>query len=115
LTCWYLDAERVCKRSPLEFKGRQIYLEFYWPINQQFSEKSSDFEEQGDTATIVVTGFSQKTTQNTLEMYFESTRRSGGGDILNVPKFDKENKIARITFQDSKGISVMLYFLNVFV
>ncbi|KAK3607180.1 hypothetical protein CHS0354_007095 [Potamilus streckersoni] len=47
--------------------------------------------------TLAIQGFSSDTNQEVLEMYFENSRRSGGGDI---EEFEIKDGIAYVTFKE---------------
>ena len=55
-----------------------------------------------DGRTIEVSGIEPTTTDDAIEMFFESKRRSGGGTIEHVHR-DKNNCVAHVTFEDKKG------------
>ena len=55
-----------------------------------------------DDHTIQVRGFSAATSDETIESFFESKRRSGGGDIKNI-KIDRANDVIYITYCDPTG------------
>ena len=58
-------------------------------------------EEVEDKLTIIVSGLRSTTTKDTVFDYFENSRRSGGGEVLNVD-FNKQAD-AVVTFQEVKG------------
>ena len=58
-------------------------------------------EEVEDNLTIIVSGLKSTTTKDTVLYYFENSRRSGGGEVLNVDF--KEQGDAVVTFQEVKG------------
>ena len=61
-------------------------------------------ESDEDTGTILeVCGFKPGTTEDMLSMYFESTRRSGGGEVLEVEVDEAKNK-ATVMLADKSGI-----------
>ncbi|KAL3865248.1 hypothetical protein ACJMK2_006863 [Sinanodonta woodiana] len=53
----------------------------------------------GLSKTVEVRGFSMKTSQELMEMYFENSRRSGGGDLEEVKISDE---VAYITFIEAE-------------
>ena len=59
-------------------------------------------EEVEDKLTIIVSGLKSTTTKDTVLFYFENSRRSGGGEVLNVD-FNEQGD-AVVTFQEVKGI-----------
>lgn len=58
-------------------------------------------EEVEDKLTIIVSGLKSTTTKDTVLYYFENSRRSGGGEVLNVD-FNEQGD-AVVTFQEVKG------------
>ena len=56
-----------------------------------------DKEEAQESRTIELTGLAPKTTKDSIEMFFENTRRSGGGDVEHVD-FTPGQGIAVVTF-----------------
>ncbi|KAL3865239.1 hypothetical protein ACJMK2_006854 [Sinanodonta woodiana] len=53
----------------------------------------------GGITTVEVRDFSKKTSQEVIEMYFENSRRSGGGDLEEVKIRDE---VAYITFKEAE-------------
>ncbi|KAL3865238.1 hypothetical protein ACJMK2_006853 [Sinanodonta woodiana] len=53
----------------------------------------------GISNTVEVRGFSKKTSQELMEMYFENSRRSGGGNLEEVKIRDE---VAYITFKEAE-------------
>ena len=54
-----------------------------------------------DKLTIIVSGLRSTTTKDTVLYYFQNSRRSGGGEVLNVD-FNEQGD-AVVTFQEVKG------------
>ena len=61
------------------------------------SEGSSSDESELQSCTIEVSGVSKNTSQETVKMFFESRRKSGGAKVDNI-WFNKENGHYVITF-----------------
>lgn len=57
-------------------------------------------EKEEPARTIEVKGICKKTSQDTLENYFSSTRR--GGEISNI-QYDKNEGTAFVTFEKPEG------------
>ena len=75
--------EKACQRKPLE----NCYLSVKRvPISN----------------CICVSGFSKKTSESTLEYYFENERKSGGKDVTDV-KFNDEDNTCLVYFEDHAG------------
>ena len=65
-----------------------------------FSEGNMEVGDGGISTTVEVRGLSKKTSQELMEMYFENSRRSGGGDVEEVMIKDE---VAYITFKEAEG------------
>ena len=57
----------------------------------------SDMEEAQESRVIEVRGLAAATTKDSISMFFENTRRSGGGDVEHVD-YTPEEGIAVVTF-----------------
>ena len=57
----------------------------------------SDREEAQESRVIEVRGLSAATTKDSISMFFENTRRSGGGEVEHVD-YTPEEGIAVVTF-----------------
>ena len=55
-----------------------------------------------DGKTIEVRGLNTSTTDDAIEMFFESKRRSGGGPVEKVTR-DTDNNVTYVTFENTKG------------
>ncbi|KAL3865277.1 hypothetical protein ACJMK2_006890, partial [Sinanodonta woodiana] len=62
-------------------------------------EGNMEVGDGGISNTVEVRGFSKKTSQELMEMYFENSLRSGGGDVEEVMISDE---IAYITFKEAE-------------
>ena len=56
---------------------------------------------------IAVSGFKPSTDEEMLTMYFENTRKSGGGDIKEID-VNADKQQATITFVDDSGIKIII-------
>lgn len=61
-----------------------------------------DKEEAQESRVIEVNGLAATTTKDSIWMFFENTRRSGGGDVEHVD-FTPELGIAVVTFVNPKS------------
>jgi len=57
--------------------------------------------------TIEVSGIPSDTSEDYLRMYFESEKRSGGGELIHL-QYNQIEGTATITFQDHTGNTVFL-------
>lgn len=63
------------------------------------------------TNCIIVRGYSENTTEDRLEWYFENKKKSGVEGVTEI-KIDKEEDYCIIYFQDSKG---EVHFVKIFL
>ena len=83
---------------------------------QSDDEKHNDDD---DTAAehvnrmMAVSGFKPSTNEEMLTMYFENTRKSGGGDIKEID-VNADKQQATITFVDDPGINIIMIIPNRF-
>ncbi|XP_071792696.1 uncharacterized protein [Asterias amurensis] len=61
--------------------------------------KEAEAEVEEDEQLIEVTGYKKTTDIETLKLYFENLRRSGGGEIETIERYSKTGGV-RITFKD---------------
>ncbi|XP_021358903.1 uncharacterized protein LOC110453967 isoform X2 [Mizuhopecten yessoensis] len=76
-------------------------------VDLQEGEEDEDEEETEQLGMIKVTQVSPKTTEDTLTLFFESRKRTGGGDIKEMD-FRKESATAIITFKDPAVVKRVL-------
>ena len=55
-----------------------------------------------DGKTIEVRGINTSTTDDAIEMFFESKRRSGGDTVEKITR-DTDNNVAYVTFENAQG------------
>ncbi|XP_062581102.1 protein mono-ADP-ribosyltransferase PARP14-like isoform X2 [Saccostrea cucullata] len=95
--------KRVLGKMPILFSGVQIGVEEFRP---SLEVESADQEEVMESENILeVRGVSDRTSLDTVEMYFENTRRSGGGDIKNI---EEKEGVFYIVFEDESVIENVL-------
>ena len=58
--------------------------------------------------SILITGLSEKTSKQAIEMYFEN-ERNGGGKIYGDVIYQKDHQRAVVSFCDPEGIFEYLY------
>lgn len=92
--------KRVIEKLPILFNGVQIGIEVFLPdeIIEDVSEEAG--EDSENIRGVEVRGVSSKTSEDTVMMYFENTRRSGGGDIKSMKS---EDGVFYIIFEDEQG------------
>ena len=60
-------------------------------------------QEVWDGKSIEVRGLKSSTTHDTVELFFEDFRRSGGGSLEYV-HIDTENNVAHLVFEQPEGL-----------
>ena len=113
------DAKRVVEHKPHQLD--KLHIDVSW-VDE---EESGPTEEAGNvvdresaarnpeperTLTFSVSGFSPRTTEDTVRHYFENVRRSGGGEITELD-YSTEDCVAEITFLQVEGLCCC--FLNI--
>ena len=83
-------------KLPLLFNEVQIGVEKFQPVVKVGMEESQEESEM----ILEVRGVSPSTSEDTVMMYFENTRRSGGGDVKNMIKV--EDGVFHIIFEEEK-------------
>ena len=78
-------AQRVVQKSPLKVSGCEL--------------KISPFIVE---PMVRVSGISRSISDDMLELFFESEKRSGGGDIKKIDKYPASDMVI-ITFDDEQG------------
>ena len=75
-----------------------------------------DLKDTIETKAILVEGFNAKTNQEMVELFFENTKRSGGGEITDI-KMCQGSDRAVIWFAESAGKKLTqiteFYFIKV--
>ncbi|XP_013401660.1 poly [ADP-ribose] polymerase 14 isoform X2 [Lingula anatina] len=95
-------ASRVVDRGTFTLEGRE--LKAVWRENE---EDSTGIETTQVSATIEVHGIRAETSDETIEMFFENMKRSGGGDIQRLER-NLEKGVVWITFCDPSVASRVL-------
>lgn len=103
-----IAVKRVIGKLPILFNGVQIGVEEFRP-----DVRVDDFSEEPceDSENILeVRGVSSRTSDDTVVMYFENTRRSGGGEIKSMKS---EDGVFYIIFEDEQGNIAHLWNLYI--
>ena len=85
-------------KLPLFYYGIHIGVEKFQPDVQVGTEHSQEESEM----ILEVRGVSPSTSEDTVMMYFENTRRSGGGDVKTIMKV--EDGVFHIIFEEEQGM-----------
>ena len=108
----FLDAERVVGHKPHVLD--KLHIDVSW-LEEEESGSTEDAGNVVDregaartpeperTLTFYVSGFSPRTTEDTVRHYFENVRRSGGGEITEL-NYSTEECVAEITFLQVAGL-----------
>ena len=97
--CLFSDAART-NNSPQRVNGLSLDVTFF-AGEQQSLVQNAEQPESDDEASITIVVRGDLPTEDALLIYFENTRRSGGGDVLNM-EYNDEGDVA-ITFAEVKG------------
>ena len=89
-----LVAERVARHTQHKLDGVLIKV-----VQIPSAPMVSDIE---NTRSVVVEGLGPNITQDAILLYFENTRRSGGGEVESV-EMTSESNSAIVTFKEAKG------------
>ena len=106
------DAKRVVKHKPHILDKRYIVVSWLDEDGSRSTEAARNSVDRESAArepepegslTLSVSGFSPRTTEDTIRHYFENVRRSGGGEIAEL-NFSTEECVAEITFLEVAGL-----------
>ncbi|XP_045190679.2 uncharacterized protein LOC123547554 [Mercenaria mercenaria] len=108
-------AKRVEERGNHVVNKETLTVKLHTPNNKsKRSDKPEEtVEDKPETSgTIKVKGVDKSVSRDTVELYFENTKRSGGGDIDNVQSDEEEEDVLYITFKDKHGKSILCLVLE---
>ena len=91
----FAAVRRVCARSH-NLQGSNVQVEPY------SCDLDPDFLPELQPRTLQILFPDEMIDEETLELYFESSKRSGGGDISEI-RIDRSAKCAFVTFKDPQG------------
>ncbi|XP_053389475.1 protein mono-ADP-ribosyltransferase PARP14-like, partial [Mercenaria mercenaria] len=99
-------ALRVEERVGHVIKKEKLNVALHVPTKQSKKSdkvKKEDKEDEPEpTKTIKVKGVDKSASRDTVEFYFENSRRSGGGEIENISSDEEEEDVIYITFKNRK-------------
>ena len=106
------DAKRVVEHKPHQLD--KLHIDVSWVDEEESGpteeagnvvdrESAARIPEPERTLTFSVSGFSPRTTEDTVRHYFENVRRSGGGEITEL-NYSTEECVAEITFLQVAGL-----------
>lgn len=102
-----LVAERVLaygNTGGIKIQGKTLSISAC-PAKTKSSNKTEG-KKANLTDTIQVSGLTKKVSKETVQLYFENTRRSGGGDISDI--VEEEDGTMLIKFCDPQGKPVYI-------
>ncbi|RMX48337.1 hypothetical protein pdam_00011104 [Pocillopora damicornis] len=105
------DAERTINHSSHVLSGEKLQVSLFVEEDEsavEFDEnkgEDEDLDKEGGI-TIVASGILSSTSKDTVILYFENSRRSGGGDVFDVHYNDKGEAV--ITFSEVKDLQRLL-------
>ena len=97
-----VNEQRKKKRGKGGIKSERRPVEEKITDDEEASPESSSDEHELESCSIEVSRVNKETSQETLKMFFENRRKSGGGQIENV-WFNKSNGNYVITFKNREG------------
>ena len=102
LNSTFLDAERTINHSSHVLSGEKLQVSLFVEEDESAVEfdENEDLDKEGGI-TIIASGILSSTSKDTVILYFENSRRSGGGDAFDVHYNDKGEVV--ITFSEVKG------------
>ena len=102
LNSTFLDAERTINHSSHVLSEEKLQVSLFVEENESAVEfdENEDLDKEGGI-TIIASGILSSTSKDTVILYFENSRRSGGGDVFDVHYNDKGEVV--ITFSEVKG------------
>ena len=97
-------AHRVVERGQHKVAGTTVEVSLYEPVRGQRKNAKvvGEEEDEAPICSIKVKGISRVHSLDTLEYYFENTRRSGGGTITKFETYEEED-FAYVTFEEENG------------
>lgn len=95
----------VLQKAPLLFNKKQIHVEEV-RMDGEKMEKEGDGEAEDEAAgprcTIEVRGMKESTSKDSVELYFDNKRKSGGGEVEEV-KGEVEDGVLYVTFENEES------------
>ncbi|KAK3094887.1 hypothetical protein FSP39_007507 [Pinctada imbricata] len=100
--------QRILGKLPILFNKKQITIEEFKPDmgDDVTTDDTETFPDGG--FVIEVRGFKDSTSPDTIEMYFENKRRSGGGEIKGINSEKMEDGVVFIEFEEESVMESVL-------
>lgn len=90
-------AQTLLKQGHMTYKGERMVVTEYTPSHDNSAQSVNE-----SAVVVVVSGIPKNVTQETLVMYLENKRRSGGGQVKTI-EYNSASGTAIVTFQDDSG------------
>ena len=84
--------------SPLTMNKVEIRIE-------EFHPQSDESDGEIEVSTILVTNLPPNVTDQQIELFFENSKKSGGGEVQRV-EYEKKARSAMVTFKDARGLFI---------
>ncbi|XP_053407780.1 protein mono-ADP-ribosyltransferase PARP14-like isoform X2 [Mercenaria mercenaria] len=98
-------AKRVEERGNHVVNKETLTVRLHTPDDKskRLDKPEETVEDKPETSrTIKVKGVDKSVSRDTVELYFENTKRSGGGDIESIQSDEEEEDVLFITFKDKQ-------------
>lgn len=95
----------VLQKAPLLFNKKQIHVEEVRMDGEKMekeAEGEAEDEAAGPRCTIEVRGMKESTSKDSVELYFDNKRKSGGGEVEEV-KGEVEDGVLYVTFENEES------------
>ena len=103
----FVVAENILKTKTHTFESHELQVSSLESHRQTTKANEIAGENLEATCAILVQGLNSNIGNDVIEMFFENTKRSGGGEIKQLQVFPKEGR-AIIWFADVEGKKVFL-------
>ena len=100
------DAERVVRKGKHCIDNKEFFVEFPKTAAETRNAEETNAAEKNNEKDVEIHGDLDKIGQDTLLMYLENKRRSGGGEI---EKFDFNCSPATVTFCSAEGLLYCIF------
>ena len=102
---FFVDAETVLQHNHV-FSGHQLRVSKVNPRANETVKKPMGSQDPKSQRAVLVAGLKPSIGKDILEMFFENTKRSGGGEIKQI-EINEESGRAIIHFADEAGKDIL--------
>ncbi|XP_052770999.1 protein mono-ADP-ribosyltransferase PARP14-like [Mya arenaria] len=96
-------AERVVLRQRHYLRKRRLHVTLFRPTRSTKCQKLTRYTQKKSTKTIRVRGMRKIRTREFVNLYFESKKRAGGGDIESRYTDEEDDDTVYITFNEENA------------